>query len=102
MSCIGGCVVNGVVLLFQYRYKGKIGMAPASMLALTEAQLNVPKEYKFAMTVVSFLRPAAHVGVAQQLLLVCLSLLRTWDMVCLESSSPLPEGVVELIKHEIT
>ena len=29
-------------------------MAPASMLALTEAQLNVPNEYKFAMTVVRF------------------------------------------------
>ena len=34
------------------RYKGKIGMVPASMLALTESQLNVPGEYKFAMTVV--------------------------------------------------
>ncbi len=27
-------------------------MAPASMLALTESHLNVPGEYKFAMTVV--------------------------------------------------
>ena len=49
------CKSINVLVCFASRYKGRIGMAPASMLALTETHLNVPKEYQFALTVVRIL-----------------------------------------------
>ena len=47
-------------------------MAPASMLALTETHLNVPKEYQFALTVVRLNNCHYYASFSESLIIVIL------------------------------